>query len=372
MDKLRDACIFPENKRIFHGDNQPRPDALEALPARPSWRELRGGAADRHRGLTYQASPREIDMVNAALYLRRPLLITGPPGVGKSSLAHAVAYELDLRQVLVWPITSRSTREHGLYNYDAVARFQEIALAVKQREAKALAKAGQQGVSVPPDDEPDRAEDPILLSDIGRFLRLGPLGTAFLRSQLGIMSVVLIDELDKSDIDLPNDLLHLFEEGAFEIPEIARLPEEQRAGGEVRIRPHGSGEPLPVAGDGIIRCGEFPLVIITSNGEREFPPAFLRRCLRLEMTKPGPEKLRRIVKEHLGMNIPIDDSGSGLKDRQAAGLLKQFLKLRDEDNKAVATDQLLNAVYLIKQGLRISDADAERLRRDILATLSEG
>lgn len=125
-------------------------------------------------------------MVNAALYLRRPLLVTGNPGTGKTSLAYSVAYELDLGEVLYWPITTRTTLKDGLYNYDAVGRLQDAKLN--------------------PDDS---------LNRIGKYITLGPLGTALLPSERP--RVLLIDEIDKSDVDLPNDLLHVFENGEYTI-----------------------------------------------------------------------------------------------------------------------------------------------------------
>ena len=110
--------------------------------------------------------------------------------------------------------------------------------------------------------------------DIGRHVRLGPLGTALLPYEKP--RVLLIDEIDKSDFDLPNDLLNVFEEGEFEIEELTRLPDETGAVPVMTSDPDAHVE----VHRGRVRCRAFPFVVLTSNGEREFPPAFLRRCLR--------------------------------------------------------------------------------------------
>jgi len=120
---------------------EPRPDAIDALPEPPRWRDFtRQQEVDpkqrvtrkQRRGATFYPSELEIEMVNAALYLRRPLLVTGKPGTGKTSLAYAVAYELDLGEVLYWPITTRTTLKDGLYSYDAIGRLQDFQLAKEQ------------------------------------------------------------------------------------------------------------------------------------------------------------------------------------------------------------------------------------------------
>ncbi|WP_326684221.1 MoxR family ATPase [Streptomyces microflavus] len=314
--------------RLFRGDGIRRD---VHLPEAPPWRRFGATSQDRAMGdprtprgsAPYLISPSHADVVSAALHLRRPLLVTGQPGTGKSSLARAIAYELDLGDVLHWPINSRSTVGEALYRYDAVGRLRETTLARSAEHA---------------DAEPS----------IGTFIRLGPLGTALVpRSRPRIL---LIDELDKGDVDLPNDLLTVFEDGAFEIPELARLPEEQSS---VVVMAADADERVEVR-RGAVQCDEFPVVVITSNGERDFPPAFLRRCVRLELPPPDDGALRNIVAAHLG----ADAMG------EVNELIEVFLRRRHTGG--LATDQLLNAVFLRAGGV---DLDADGLLDAVLHRL---
>src|SRR5690242_10468096 len=113
----------PRDWKIFRGEKEPHDDIRRLKEVLPPWRDF--GRRDETRAANYLPGPREIELVNAALYLRRPLLVTGPPGSGKSSLAYAVARELTLGHVLRWPINSRSSLAEGLYSYDAIARLRD-------------------------------------------------------------------------------------------------------------------------------------------------------------------------------------------------------------------------------------------------------
>jgi MoxR-like ATPase len=329
--------------RIYLGTGATH-DGIDRLPEPPQWRRFGGRVLDpapdwgdlsigsapgaSERAHAYRPGPDVVDAVNAALYLRRPLLVTGKPGTGKSTLAFSVAYELGLGPVLYWPVTSRSTLDDALYRYDAIGRLQE---------------ANMRRASEP-------AAEPADHHDVGQYLRLGPLGTAMLPAERP--RVLLIDELDKSDVDLPNDLLNVFEEGRYDIPALARLPESMP---RVPVMTADPGRTATVE-RGQVTCRAFPIVVITSNAEREFPPAFLRRCVQVNIPIPDSAKLAGIVAAQLG---PATSAAS-------AALIQRFVTRRDEVD--LATDQLLNAIYLTMRDNQ-SPEDRDRLIRIALRAI---
>lgn len=293
--------------KVFRGNGEPH-DGLINLPV-PPWRRsdpitapesFDRGAMDRDvkKAAPFLADDPMVWAVNAALYLRRPLLLTGKPGSGKSTLISKVAVELKLGPVLRWDITSRSTVRSGIYEYDAVGRLQK----------------SRQGEPEPPVEE---------------YLSLGPLGTAMLGTTWP--RALLIDEIDKGDLDLANDLLNVIEEGVYDIPELRRLAGKR----EVR---DGFGR-TPTIGDGRLECKQFPFVVMTSNAEREFPPPFLRRCIRLTIKPPeDADRLKEIVDSHLSHHLKKTDEDA------VRTLIGSFLE--HANTQEVATDQLLNAVFL--------------------------
>lgn len=323
------------NWRIFQGNGTVHSDWV--VPEPPAWRPRRAellarqdtgclelSPAARVNGIAYKSNDDIVTMVNAAIHLRRPLLVTGAPGTGKSTLVDAIAYELGLGEPLRWAVTSRSTLRDAQYNYDAIGRLQS-------RNGMLEAEASL---------------------DIGDYVELGPLGTAMLPSMRP--HVLLIDEIDKADIDLPNDLLNVLDEGRFNIPELSRINQ-----GPVKVRTFGGDRQVQIE-NGKVECYEFPIVILTSNGERDFPPAFLRRCLQLRMPDPLSDRARleSIVAAHLGEE----------KAQQSSVMIENFMA-RARDGELLATDQLLNAIQMVMGSYSMDALDRVNLERSLTVGL---
>ncbi|MGC0333935.1 MoxR-like ATPase [Streptomyces sp. SAI-170] len=301
----------------YTGDGVPRD--VELAPP-PPWRTF----PRRPMAREFQPPPGLVESVNAALHLRRPLLVTGPAGSGKSTVVEQVAGELKLGAVLRWHITSRSTLTDALYRYDALGRIHAQRLGLSD------------GVD-----------------DIAPFLQLGPLGTALLPADRP--RALLIDEVDKSDLDLPSDLLDVLERGEYEIPELARYKDDV-----VEVRQWGDDERHPVE-RGRVRCTQFPFIVMTSNGERDFPAAFLRRCVRYTMPPPDVPLLRRMILAHL--SIDIEDGGPVLE------LVEEFVSRLDRGD-SLAVDQLLNAVHVLAGDAAPDDGRRRQLVDLLLRELS--
>lgn len=225
----------------------------------------------------YLTDPALEAAVNCALALEKPLLVRGEPGTGKTLLADSIARSLDT-QLIHWSIKSTTKADTGLYHYDAVSRLYDSRFQDRD------------------------------VSDISQYIRLGPLGQAFTSEK---RVVLLIDEVDKADIEFPNDLLHELDRMRFFIRET----------GEEVVAKHR------------------PVVIITSNNEKELPDPFLRRCIFHYLEFPEPEFMQQILDVH----------HPNLEKDIAVQALEVFYNLRDMSlRKKPTTSELIDWIAALK------------------------
>ncbi|MCQ4836817.1 MoxR family ATPase [[Clostridium] symbiosum] len=244
-----------------------------------------------HGNENYIASDELIRSVNIATALKKPLLLKGEPGTGKTMLAEAIAKSLGM-ELLIWNIKSTTKAQDGLYVYDTVQRLYD-------------SQFGEEGVN-----------------DIAKYIRLGKLGEAFKSSR---QAVLLIDEIDKADLEFPNDLLWELDQMEFYIPE--------------------TGE--------TVKAKVRPIVIITSNAEKELPDAFLRRCIFHYIAFPDAPMMERIIKAHY----------PGLEETLIGGVLDAFYRIRELKGlqKKPGTSEILDWI----QALNIGGIPVEVLEREI-------
>lgn len=228
----------------------------------------------------YIASAELKSAVNVAVALKRPLLIRGEPGTGKTLLARAVADDLGL-ELIPWHVKSTSKAQEGLYVYDTVQRLNDSRFGTGD------------------------------VHDVKRYIKLGPLGRAFAK---GTRSVVLIDEIDKADVEFPNDLLHELDAMSFDVFE--------------------TGER--------IAAKERPVVVITSNADKELPDAFLRRCVFHYIAFPDQDQMQAIVRVH---HPDIDQ-------KLLSQCLTKFYWLREqpEVRKRPSTSELIDWIAALAHG----------------------
>lgn len=228
----------------------------------------------------YVASRELMDGVNVAIALQKPLLIKGEPGTGKTMLAQAVAESLG-KKLIIWNIKSTTKAQDGLYMYDTIQRLYD-------------GQFGEEGVD-----------------DIARYIKLGKLGEAFESEE---QVVLLIDEIDKADLEFPNDLLWELDQMEFYIHETKRT----------------------------VRAKHRPIVIITSNAEKELPDAFLRRCIFHYIDFPDKELMEEIIKTH------YPDVEENLM-QQAMDIFYDIRSMRDIRKKP-STSELIDWINALQIG----------------------
>ena len=240
---------------------------------------------------TYVASPELLSAVNIAVALEKPLLIKGEPGTGKTMLAQAVAEALG-KKLIIWSVKSTTKAQDGLYVYDVVQRLYD-------------SQFGDTGVD-----------------DIAKYIKLGKLGEAFSSNE---QVVLLIDEVDKADLEFPNDLLWELDKMEFYIPETKET----------------------------VTAKHRPIVIITSNAEKELPDAFLRRCIFHYIEFPKPEQMEKIVRVHFNK----------LDETLMNQCMQAFYAIRaiDAVEKKPSTSELVDWI----RALQLGGVDPERIVKEV-------
>ncbi len=239
----------------------------------------------------YVASKELLSSVNVAIALKKPLLIKGEPGTGKTMLAQAVAESLG-KKLVIWNIKSTTKAQEGLYVYDTIQRLYD-------------GQFGEEGVD-----------------DIARYIKLGKLGEAFDSDE---QVVLLIDEIDKADLEFPNDLLWELDQMEFYIHETKRT----------------------------VKAKHRPIVIITSNAEKELPDAFLRRCIFHYIDFPNAELMEEIVRTHY----------PNVEDKLLKDAMEVFYWIRSikDIRKKPSTSELIDWI----NALQIGGIPTDRLKEEL-------
>ena len=239
----------------------------------------------------YVVSEELMRSVNVAIALQKPLLIKGEPGTGKTMLAQAISEAFN-KELIIWNIKSTTKAQDGLYVYDTVQRLYD-------------SQFGSEGVD-----------------DIKKYIKLGKLGEAFSREQ---PPVLLIDEIDKADLEFPNDLLWELDQMEFYIPETKET----------------------------VRAKKRPIVIITSNAEKELPDAFLRRCIFHYIAFPDKKMMTKIINAHF----------DNIEDNLLEQVLETFYMIREVGGiqKKPSTSEVLDWI----QALQIGGMDPKKIKKEL-------
>ncbi len=282
---------------------------------------------------TYFIDKDLVDAVNSAIVTGRPLLLKGAPGCGKTKLAAAVAAHFHkdnfLNHYFEWHVKSRSKAKDGAYSFDHINRLRDATVAKT-------------------DDETEKVKNP------KNYVSLGPMGYSFRSAPKTGKTILLIDEIDKGDIDFPNDLLLELDEMRFAINELKESEKYIEA-----------------------EKDNSPLVIITSNDERELPPAFLRRCLYYKIPDFEGGLLKKIAKSKLKQYYEVYKTDSyqpkALDNDNIDAVIEKFIKVRDGATgiKMPSTSELLDWFQLIVYRLNVKNEKVEEIiDNDLLRKLA--
>ena len=264
----------------------------------------------------FRADPGVVDAVNVALLLGQPLLLTGEPGTGKTQLGYYIAWELGLAQVLKYETKSGSTASSLFYSYDALKRFQHVQSGIRSESALPYITYNALGAAILYTREP---------AEVASYLPDGQTHPGKSRS------LVIIDEIDKAPRDFPNDILNELDQLYFRIPEL---------------------DNRPIRADEALR----PIVILTSNSEKDLPDAFLRRCIFYNIPFPDAAQMRQIIETRLGLF-----AGGSSEFLSDALELFYALRTRASLRKKPATAELLEWITTLQHG---TDGARNPLRDD--------
>jgi MoxR-like ATPase len=291
---------------FYVGDGKHQPGNPKKLPVSPRAQLL-------IEPNNYIVDPGLRDACNVAILLGQPLLLTGEPGTGKTQFAYSLAWELGLGEPLKFETKSTSTARDLFYTYDALKHFRNIQTGVASTQVLDYLNYQALGLAILRTRNPDEVREflPLDFPDSGQ-----------------IRSIVLIDEIDKAPRDFPNDLLNELELMYFRIPEL----------GNAKIS---------------VNTELQPIVIITSNSEKDLPDAFLRRCIYYNIPFPSSEQLEHIIASRLGINIGDPFLQSVLS------LFHEFRAARNGLKKKPATSELLSWLLALQKLNRESESTAD-------------
>ncbi|SNQ51134.1 conserved hypothetical protein [Frankia canadensis] len=308
---------------LVHGTGQPRAEAVQWPPAPPSRRftaapnDLSTPAEEDERAARRRADlgaalldRGQLPAINAGIALRRPLVVVGPAGSGRRELAYLIARELGLGRVLRWSVNGRTLLRDGVFDDDQAG----FVHALFRPPAGEVADGS---------------------------LRLGPLATALLARRRP--RVLLVEGLDRADVDLPDDLVEVIDGGRIRVPGLLAAAMSAQGAADVATDDPGGVTTLD---SNVVQCAEFPIIVISVLDDRELPTALRRRCVRVRSAAPSAQTLRRLLEGRFG------------PDPRFADLVDRFVARRSA-GAGLVVDQLVDLAQLALTGALDGDGGLE-------------